>query len=111
MLKKILLFICLFTTILINLNNLSAKTLILIPLKKPTLTNEEIKNKININILKPIKKPKKTQNIKVEKKKINKLKIEEKISYKIPVKKPTIKGVQKSNIVKISKHYSKKSKR
>ena len=108
MLKKILLFICLFTTILINLNNLSAKTLILIPLKKPTLTNEEIKNKININILKPIKKPKKTQNIKVEKKKINKLKIEEKISYKIPVKKPTIKGVQKSNIVKISKHYSKK---
>ena len=108
MLKKILLFICLFTTILINLNNLSAKTLILIPLKKPTLTNEEIKNKININILKPIKKPKKTQNIKVEKKKINKLKIEEKISYKIPVKKPTIKGVQKSNIVKISKYYSKK---
>ena len=45
MLKK-LLFISLIISIIVNINNLSAETSILIPLKKPTLTDEEIVKKI-----------------------------------------------------------------
>ena len=48
MLKK-LLFIGLIISFLLNSNNLSAETSVLIPLKKPTLTNEELaKNYLKI---------------------------------------------------------------
>ena len=70
MLKKILLFIGLFTSIIINFSNLSAENLILKPLKKPSLSIEEITKKISKNILKPIKKPKESKNIKIKEKKI-----------------------------------------
>ena len=70
MLKNLLLFIGLLVSILINLNNLSAETISLIPLKKPTLTTDEFNKKISKNILKPLKKPKKIKKILVKEKKI-----------------------------------------
>ena len=71
MLKK-LLFISLVISIIVNINNLSAQTEILVPLKKPSLTDEEIVKKLTQNILIPIKKPKKIKEIKIEEKKITK---------------------------------------
>ena len=64
MLKK-LLFISLVISIIVNINNLSAETTILVPLKKPSLTDEEIVKKLTQNILLPIKKPKKIKEIKI----------------------------------------------
>ena len=64
MLKK-LLFISLVISIIVNINNLSAETTILVPLKKPSLTDEEIVKKLTQNILVPIKKPKKIKEIKI----------------------------------------------
>jgi soluble lytic murein transglycosylase len=108
MLKKILLFIGLFISIFANYNNLLAQNLTLIPLKKPSLTSEEITKKISKNILKPIKKPTKTKDIQVEEQKVVEIKKEKKLSYKLPKKKPTIVGKDTSRNIKISKYYSKK---
>jgi soluble lytic murein transglycosylase len=110
MLKK-LLFISLVISITVNINNLSAETAILIPLKKPSLTDEEIVKKLTQNILVPIKKPKKIKEVKIVEKKITKTVKEtkdKKLSFKIPRKKPSIPGVTTSRSVKISKYYSKK---
>ena len=74
MLKK-LLFIGLLISILINFNYVSAETSLIIPIKKPSLSDKEIKERISKNILKPIKKPKKTENIEIKEKKLQKLKI------------------------------------
>ena len=106
--KKLFLFISLVASILINFNNLSAEILTLTPLKKPTLTNEEFTSKITRNILKPIKKPKIIENIKIIKKKVMEIKKEKKISSKIPKKKPTITRGNVSSSIKISKYYNKK---
>ena len=108
---KILLFTGLLISILINFNHISAETNVIIPLKKPTLTYEEIIIKISKNILKPIKKPNKTEYTKIKEKKIigtKKIKTDKKLSFKIPKKKPSISGVITSQNVKISKYYSKK---
>ena len=70
MLKKLLLFTGLIISILFNFNNYTAEALTLIPLKKPSLTNEEFVKKISKNILKPIKKPQKIKNIEIKEKKI-----------------------------------------
>ena len=102
---KKLLFISLLTSLLINFNNLNAETTLLIPLKKPSLTDKEIVQKLSVNILKPIKKPNKNKNIKIEEKKIKK---DKKITYKLPLKKPAIPRVTTSRSVKISKYYNKK---
>ena len=110
MLKK-LLFISLVISIIVNINNLSAETTILVPLKKPSLTDEEIVKKLTQNILLPIKKPKKIKEIKIVEKKITKTvkdTKDKKLSFKIPKKKPSIPGVTTSRSVKISKYYSKK---
>ena len=110
MLKK-LLFISLVISIIVNINNLSAETTILVPLKKPSLTDEEIVKKLTQNILLPIKKPKKIKEIKIVEKKITKTDKDtkdKKLSFKIPKKKPSIPGVTTSRSVKISKYYSKK---
>jgi len=108
---KKLLFISLLIILLINFNNLYAETTILIPLKKPSLTTEEIASKLSKNILKPINKPKKTKDVKVEENKIieiNKVKKDKRLSFKIPKKKPSISGLTSSQNIKISKYYSKK---
>ncbi len=110
MLKK-LLFISLVISIIVNIKNLSAETTILIPLKKPSLTDEEIVKKLTQNILIPIEKPKKIKEIKIVEKNITKTvkdTKDKKLSFKIPKKKPSIPGVTTSRSVKISKYYSKK---
>ena len=86
MLKK-LLFLSLFISLLLNFNYVSAETSLIIPLKKPSLTDKEIKDKISKNILKPLKKPKKTESIKIVEKKIKEVKKDKKLSFKIPKKK------------------------
>ena len=73
MIKK-LLFIGLVISIFINVSNLLAETSILIPLKKPLLSDEEIVQRLSQNILKPIKKPKKIKEIIIVEKKIIKKK-------------------------------------
>jgi soluble lytic murein transglycosylase len=108
---KKLLFICLLASILLNFNNLVAETTLLTPLKKPSLTDKEIMKKLSENILRPIKKPMKTEIIKIEEKKIievKKIKKNRKLSFKIPKKKPSISGSTTSRSIKISKYYSKK---
>ena len=108
---KILLFIGLLITIFLNFSYASAETSLIIPLKKPSLTDIEIKKKISQNILKPLKKPSKNKNVKVERKEvaeIKKTKKDKKLSFKIPKKKPAIAGLTKSRSVKISKYYNKK---
>ena len=105
-----LLFISSLISILINLNNLSAETTLLIPLKKPHLTENNINNKLSKNILKPIKKPNKNEIIKIEEKilEVKKTKKNKKISFRIPPKKPLISGLTASSSAKISKYYNKK---
>jgi soluble lytic murein transglycosylase len=66
MLKKIL-FLGLIISIVVNFNYVSAETGLIIPLKKPSLSDNEIKDKISKNILKPLKKAKKTEILKKRK--------------------------------------------
>ena len=66
---KKLLFTCLLTIFLIKFDNLLAQDSSIIPLKKPNLSSEQIQEKISKNILKPLKKPKKTKDIKIIEKK------------------------------------------
>ena len=108
MLKNLLLFIGLFISISIIQINVSADEISSIPLKKPTLTVEELDKKITKNILKPIKKPKKIDKTTIKKKEINQSEKKTKLSFKIPKKKPTVSGVNTVKTVKISKYYSKK---
>ncbi len=65
MLKKIL-FLGFTVSMLIFSNNLFAEINSILPLKKPSLSKEEIQKKISINILKPLKKPSKIKENKIE---------------------------------------------
>ena len=110
MLKK-LLFISSLILFSINFYYVFAETNLIIPVKKPSLTDEEIKVKISKNILKPLKKPKKIEITAIKENKIveiKKIKEDKKLSFKIPKKKPSIAGLNKSESIKISKYYSKK---
>ena len=109
MLKKIL-FLGFTISILIFSNNLSAEINSIIPLKKPVLSKEEILKKISINILKPLKKPSKNNEVKIEEVIVKKELIlkEKKLSFKIPKKKPTVAGLSTSMNIKISKYYNKR---
>ena len=69
MLKK-LLFLGLLISISINFNYVFAEANLIIPVKKPSLTDEEIKVKISKNILKPLKKPKKIEITAIKENKI-----------------------------------------
>ena len=103
MFKK-LLFIGLLISVLINFNYVLAETSLIVPIKKPSLSEKEIKEKISKNILKPIKKPKKTENIEIKEKKITEVDVkkkDKKLSFKIPKKKPSITGLTKSRIIKV----------
>ena len=88
MLKKIL-FLGFTVSILIFSNNLFAEIISIVPLKKPVLSKEEIQKKISINILKPLKKPLKTKEVKIEEVIVKKELVlkEKKLSFKIPKKK------------------------
>ena len=90
MLKK-LLFISSLILFSINFNYVFAETNLIIPAKKPSLTDEEIKVKISKNILKPLKKPKKIEITAIKENKIveiKKIKEDKKQSFKIPKKNP-----------------------
>ena len=100
MFKKLLFFFIITT--LINLNYGSALGSVIIPLKKPVLSSEELNKKITVNIIKPLKKP---TNIKTETKDNIK---EVNLSFKIPKKKPIISELIKSETVKNSKFYNKR---
>ena len=63
MLRKIL-FVVFTVSVLIFSNNLFAEINSVVPLKIPVLSKEEIQKKISINILKPLKKPLKTKEVK-----------------------------------------------
>ena len=56
MLKKKL-FLGLIILIVVNFNYVSAETLLIIPLKKPSQTKEETQKKLLIDVLKPLPKP------------------------------------------------------
>ena len=89
MLKK-LLFLSLLISISVNFNYVTAETGLIVPLKKPSLSDNEIKDKISKNILKPLKKPKKNESNKIVEKKIvevKNVKKDKKLSFKIPKKK------------------------
>ena len=103
MLKKLIIFTSIITLLFSNSNYLLADNATIIPLKKPTLSDNEIKKKISINILKPLKKPKKK-----EIKKTTTVKSVKKLNFLIPKKKPIIAGTIKTKNVKISKYYNKK---
>ncbi len=109
MLKKIL-FLGFALSILIFSNNLFAEINSVVPLKKPVLSKEEIQKKISINILKPLKKPSKAKEIKIEEVIVKKELVlrEKKLSFKIPKKKPTVAGTRTAKNIKISRYYSKK---
>ena len=61
--KKLLLFICSLLFIILNHNLALSDERNLIPLKKPKLTDQELKEKVLINILKPLQKPKLVKEI------------------------------------------------
>ena len=96
MIKKLLFLII---TSLISFNFSWAQ---IVPLKKPSLSSEELNKKIILNTIKPLKKPSK---VKVEKKVLKK---ETKLSFLLPKKKPVISGFINSETIKISKFYNKK---
>ena len=109
MFKKIF-FLGFTASILIFSNNLFAEIYSVVPLKKPILSKEEIQKKISINILKPLKKPSKIKEVKIEEVVVKKELVlkEKKLSFKIPKKKPTIAGTSTAKSIKISRYYSKK---
>ena len=93
---------------MLNLISVNSVTLSeIIPLKKPTQTNEETQKKLLIDILKPLPKP-----LNITKKKPTEEKVivkkEKKSKIILPKKKPLIAGAEKKTEVKISKYYSKK---
>ena len=107
--QKLLLFICSLLIIILNHNLVLSDERNLIPLKKPKLTDQELKEKVLINILKPLQKPKLVKEI------VEEIPIKEVVKKEttkplilIPKKKPLIAG--KTTKVKISKSkfYSKK---
>ncbi|WP_440925219.1 lytic transglycosylase domain-containing protein [Candidatus Pelagibacter sp.] len=109
MFKKIL-YLCFTVSILMFSNNLFAEIKSIVPLKKPVLSKEEIQKKISINILKPLKKPSKTKEVKIKEVIVKKELVlkEKKLSFKIPKKKPTVAGISSAMNIKISKYYSKR---
>ncbi|MDB3888763.1 lytic transglycosylase domain-containing protein [Candidatus Pelagibacter sp.] len=87
-------------------NELPANEKIIVPLKKPLLTKQELNKKVLINILKPLPKPKEKEKEKKLKKVVKEKKIQNK--YLLPKKKPIVAGVDKDKKIKKSKYYSKK---
>ncbi len=107
--RKKLLFIvnCIFFSSLI-FTYLIADEKELIPLKKPLLTKKEIKDKISVNLLKPLAKPKNKVSTNEPEQIVEKTKNKKKIELLIPKKKPIIAGIEKKNKIISSKYYNKK---
>ena len=110
MARKLIIFIVSLFFIF-NLNIVASEEANLLPIKKPKLTEKELKKKILINILKPLQKPilvvKENPANEIIKKEIIKKEII-KPKYLLPKKKPLIAGSKKTQEIKISKYYNKK---
>ena len=104
MLRKLILFIWMIFFVTINHHIVASNENILLPLKKPKLSNQELKKKVLINILKPLPKP---TNKKIP---VKKVVIEEpkKPKFILPKKKPLIAGNSQKLKKEKSKFYSKK---
>ena len=104
--KKILYFNLSLLIIILNLVSFSSADENIIPIKKPLLSDNELKKKVLINILKPLPKPNKVEikkkDIEIVEKKIIKPK------YLLPKKKPLIAGKDKDTKITKSKFYNKK---
>ena len=106
MLKNFTFLIGFSFLIIFNQNNLQAEVKNLIPLKKPLLTKQELKKKVEVNLLKPLKKPEKVKKEEKVKKIVKKEIINPKLI--LPKKKPLIAGVDSKTKIKKSKYFSKK---
>jgi soluble lytic murein transglycosylase len=104
--KKLIFFICLLFVQHTNPTVISANEKMILPVKKPLLTTQELKEKISINIIKPLPKPVSKAN-ELEPKKIVK-KDNKKLKYIIPKKKPSIVGSKIIKKITKSKFYTKK---
>tara|TARA_B100001741_G_scaffold293770_1_gene275625 strand:+ start:2784 stop:5006 length:2223 start_codon:yes stop_codon:yes gene_type:complete len=106
--KKLLFFVsCIFFSTL-NFEYLFANEKNLIPLKKPLLTEEEIKEKVSLNLLKPLPKPKKEILTQESKKITENQQTYKKPKFLLPKKKPIIARINKKNKIISSKYYRKK---
>jgi soluble lytic murein transglycosylase len=104
--RKLIILIGSLLFIILNPNIVASDERNLLPIKKPKLTDQELKKKILINILKPLPKPKLVIK-EIPKKKIVKKEVV-KPKFILPKKKPLIAGSKKTKEVKISKYFSKK---
>ena len=103
MIKKISFFTILFH--LLGFLNISYSEII--PLKKPSQTQEEVQKKLLIDVLVPIAKPIAKSKLETEEKDlVSEKKKEENLIY--PKKKPLIAGSEKKKDIKISKYFSRK---
>ena len=102
--KKLIFLITLIMFFNSSLNELHSGEIKILPLKKPTLSDQELKKKVLVNLLKPLAKPKKI--IKETKLKI-KVK-EKKYKYLTPQKKPQLQVLLLVKKVDKSKYYRKK---
>ncbi len=103
--KKLQLTIITIFFIVFNYSLIKSDEVKIVPIKKPFLTDSELKKKVLINILLPLPKPgiaEQNINIEITKKEIKKPK------YILPKKKPLIAGKDKSIKTRKSKFYSKK---
>ena len=106
MFKNLLCFVVLISIILINFTSANSEDKNILPVKKPNLTVEEIEQKLSINILRPLEKPKKNNETEIEE--FNIEISEKKIAFIIPKKKPIVLGKTDSEKVEISKYFNKK---
>ena len=106
MFKNLLYFVVLISIILINFTNANSEDKKILPIKKPDLTVEEIEQKLSINILRPLEKPKDQTEAEIEE--VNIEISEKKIAFIIPKKKPIVLGKTESKKVEISKFFNKK---
>src|SRR5210317_158957 len=106
MFKNLLYFVVLISIILINFTNANSEDKKILPIKKPDLTVEEIEQKLSINILRPLEKPKDQTEAEIEE--VNIEISEKKIAFIITKKKPIVLGKTESEKVEISKFFNKK---
>ena len=106
--KKLLFFVSFIFFSNLIFTHLFADEKNLIPLKKPLLTEKEVKEKIFLNLLKPLPKPKKEILTPEPKKITENQKTDQKSKFLLPKKKPIIAGIKKEKKIISSKYYRKK---
>ncbi|MDA9678113.1 lytic transglycosylase domain-containing protein [Candidatus Pelagibacter sp.] len=104
--KKFKTFFCSILLIFLNHNISVSSESLIIPIKKPALTKQELKKKVSINLLRPLSKPV-INNEEIVTKETNKVQ-NIKPKFLIPKKKPIITEYKKPKEIKISKYYNKK---